>query len=155
MIIVSFFIGEISACSPIGVRAICRDLSMAPDKRVPIPVLKLIASKLKLLAQENRLRILNELRGGEKSVTELIVATGGTQANISKHLGVMRGKGIVTCRRNGLNVFYSISDRSVFKLCDLMCNEFRREMEKAVATVKVNAFSNNEVKRGKSARAGL
>ena len=114
---------------------------MAPDKRVPIPVLKLIASRLKLLAQENRLRILNELRAGEKTVTELIAATGGTQANISKHLGVMRGKAIVTCRRDGLNVFYAISDRSVFKLCDLMCHEFRREMESAVAAAKSKSMA--------------
>src|SRR5262245_21543928 len=96
--------------------AISPQLSMAPDKTVPVPVLKLIAFKLKLLAQENRLRLLNELRNGEKTVTELIAATAGTQANISKHLGVMRGNHIVKCRREGLNVYYSISDKSVFKL---------------------------------------
>jgi DNA-binding transcriptional ArsR family regulator len=102
---------------------------MAPEKKVPIPVLKLIASKLKLLAQENRLRLLNELRGGERTVSELIEATGASQANISKHLAVMRSHGVVTCRKAGLNVFYQISDKSVNKLCDLMCHEFRKEME--------------------------
>src|SRR5438045_2724815 len=118
---------------------------MAPNKKVPVPVLKLIASKLILLAQENRLRLLNELRSGERSVTELIAATGGTQANISKHLGVMRGSNIVKCRREGLNVFYSISDKSVYKLCDLMCNEFRREMENSIASRKSTAAISNPI----------
>jgi len=119
---------------------------MAPNKKVPVPVLKLIASKLKLLAQENRLRLLNELRSGEKTVTELIAATSGTQANISKHLGVMRGSNIVKCRREGLNVFYSISDKSVYKLCDLMCNEFRREMENSIASRKSTAANSNPIR---------
>ena len=125
---------------------------MAPNKKVPVPVLKLIASKLKLLAQENRLRLLNELRSGEKTVTELIAATGGTQANISKHLGVMRGSNIVKCRREGLNVFYSISDKSVYKLCDLMCNEFRREMENSIASRKSTAAYNNPIRSTRSSQ---
>jgi DNA-binding transcriptional ArsR family regulator len=125
---------------------------MAPNKKVPVPVLKLIASKLKLLAQENRLRLLNELRSGEKTVTELIAATGGTQANISKHLGVMRGSNIVKCRREGLNVFYSISDKSVYKLCDLMCNEFRREMENSIASRKSTAAISNPIRSARSSQ---
>ena len=125
---------------------------MAPNKKVPVPVLKLIASKLKLLAQENRLRLLNELRSGEKTVTELIAATGGTQANISKHLGVMRGSNIVKCRREGLNVFYSISDKSFYKLCDLMCNEFRREMENSIASRKSTAAYNNPIRSTRSSQ---
>jgi DNA-binding transcriptional ArsR family regulator len=125
---------------------------MAPNKKVPVPVLKLIASKLKLLAQENRLRLLNELRSGERSVTELIAATGGTQANISKHLGVMRGSNIVKCRREGLNVFYSISDKSVYKLCDLMCNEFRREMENSIASRKSTAAISNPIRSARSSQ---
>ena len=123
---------------------------MAPNKKVPVPVLKLIASKLKLLAQENRLRLLNELRSGEKTVTELIAATSGTQANISKHLGVMRGSNIVKCRREGLNVFYSISDKSVYKLCDLMCNEFRREMENSIASRKSPAANSSPIRSARS-----
>ena len=125
---------------------------MAPNKKVPVPVLKLIASKLKLLAQENRLRLLNELRSGEKTVTELIAATGGTQANISKHLGVMRGSNIVKCRREGLNVFYSISDKSVYKLCDLMCNEFRREMENSIASRKSTAANSSPIRSARSSQ---
>ena len=106
---------------------------MAPDKKVPIAVLKLIALRLKLLAQENRLRLLNELRQGEKTVTELIKATGASQANISKHLAVLRTSGMVAARKEGLNVYYSITNRSVYKLCDLMCNEFKAEFERKIS----------------------
>ena len=57
-----------------------------------------------------RLRILQALQRGERSVTEIIESPGASQANVSKHLGVMTRAEMVGRRQEGLNVFYSITD---------------------------------------------
>jgi ArsR family transcriptional regulator len=85
-----------------------------------------------MLAEPMRLRLLNELRDSEKTVTALVEATGAGQANVSKHLSLMADAGMVGRRKEGLNVFYFIADESLFELCDLVCGRLQRELaEKA------------------------
>ena len=102
----------------------------APKKRnsqkpLTEELLRFIASRFKVLAEPMRLRILHALQPGELSVTEIIAATGASQANISKHLAVMTRAEMVGRRKEGLNVFYSISDPVIFELCELVCNKMR------------------------------
>jgi DNA-binding transcriptional ArsR family regulator len=85
-------------------------------------MLRFIAAKFKLLADPTRLRILHALHGRELNVTDILAETGTTQANISKHLGVLSRAQMISRRKEGLNAFYSISDPVIFELCDLMCN---------------------------------
>ncbi len=72
------------------------------------------------LANPKRLEVIDRLRDGEKSVTELAEAMKISQANLSQHLSVMRQKGIVATRREGLNVYYRLSNPKIIKACDLM-----------------------------------
>jgi ArsR family transcriptional regulator len=81
---------------------------------------ELHASICQTLANPKRLEVIDRLRGGEKSVTELAEAMKISQANLSQHLAVMRQKGIVTTRREGLNVYYRLSNPKIIKACDLM-----------------------------------
>jgi ArsR family transcriptional regulator len=81
---------------------------------------ELHADVCKTLANPKRLEILNLLRDGELNVSELVTRTGLQKANISQHLSVMRSQGILETRREGLNVFYKISNPKVTKACDLM-----------------------------------
>jgi len=74
----------------------------------------------KTLANEKRQRILDALRGGELTVTELRQATGIAQANLSQHLAVMRTKGVVVARREGTRVHYSISNPKIIQAFDLI-----------------------------------
>lgn len=83
--------------------------------------LELIAARFRILAEPMRLKILNSLRTGERNVGELVDATGGSQANVSKHLGVLLDAGMVRRRKEGLNAYYSIGDDSVFQLCEVVC----------------------------------
>lgn len=76
-----------------------------------------VAEHLKVLADPTRLRLLFELAEGEICVGDLAGQVGGSQANVSKHLAVLRKAGLVTCRRDGMNVCYSIVDPSVFTVC--------------------------------------
>ena len=63
-----------------------------------------------------RIKILDALRGGEATVGELTTALGTSQQNVSKHLGILAGAGIVERRKEGNLSLYRIADESVFDL---------------------------------------
>ena len=65
-----------------------------------------------------RLEILNLLRDGEKSVNTLVQMAGISQSNLSQHLGILRRKGIVQTRREGLNIYYSITNPKIITAFD-------------------------------------
>ena len=101
-------------------------------KPLPLGALELVAARFRMLAEPMRLRLLNELRDGEKTVTTLVEATGAGQANVSKHLSLLADAGMVGRRKEGLNVYYFIVDESLFELCDLVCGRLQKELaEKA------------------------
>lgn len=84
-------------------------------------LLTLIAGRFKVLAEPARLEILNALRNGELTVTDLVEQTGLGQANVSKHLQLLLSHGFVVRRKDGLFAHYGLADRNVLKLCDIMC----------------------------------
>jgi DNA-binding transcriptional ArsR family regulator len=93
--------------------------------RLPETVLGRLADRFKALAEPNRLAILSTLHAGELTVGALVRETGLGQANVSRHLDVLRRYGFVDRRKDGLNVFYRIADREVFRICDIMCRSPR------------------------------
>lgn len=79
------------------------------------------ARVLKCIGHPVRLRIIELLDNeGEKSVSEIREAVGLEQATTSQHLNLMRDKGILTARRDGVNVFYDISDEKVVRVIDCL-----------------------------------
>lgn len=90
-------------------------------------LLELIAERFKALAEPARLHILNALRDGEKTVSQLMEETGLGQANVSKHLQLLHSLGFADRRKEGLYVFYRLADPSVFQLCDIMCGRLVEE----------------------------
>ena len=72
---------------------------------LPPEVLDQIAERFRVLAEPSRLRILNLLLTGERTVSELVEETGLTQANVSKHLGLLRSSQFVERRKDGLYSF--------------------------------------------------
>lgn len=88
--------------------------------------LALVAEQFKAIAEPARLQILMALRGGEMTVTQLREATGLGQANLSKHLQVLRGANFVGRRRDGPFMYYSVTDADVFLLCEVMCGRLER-----------------------------
>lgn len=99
----------------------------------------LVARRFRTLGEPFRLRLLEELETGEKTVNELVGALDGNQPNVSKHLQILHDAGLVNRRRDGTSIVYAICDPIVFKLCDLVCrNETRkskREFEALIARV--------------------
>jgi ArsR family transcriptional regulator len=74
----------------------------------------------KTLTNPKRIEILNVLKTEEKTVTELVNALGASKANVSQHLAVMRHKGILATRREGVNIFYRVANPKVIDACSLM-----------------------------------
>lgn len=95
---------------------------MTPD------LLAAIAERFKVLGEPARLQILQALRGGERTVSELVGETGLGQANVSKHLQLLLNQGFVARRKEGLYAWYRLADQDVFRLCDLMCGRLEREV---------------------------
>ncbi|HWA57689.1 MAG TPA: metalloregulator ArsR/SmtB family transcription factor [Gemmatimonadales bacterium] len=86
-----------------------------------------IAERFKALSEPSRLEILQALRQGERSVTEILSETGLGQANASRHLQVLFGAGLVERRKEGPSTLYRLADPDVLKLCELMCGRLERE----------------------------
>lgn len=96
----------------------------------------LIADRFKALSEPTRLRILNTLRAGEHSVGELVDELDSSHANVSKHLQQLFKGGFVKRRKQGLNVYYALADRTVFKLCDIMCGRIETELKRHRRTLR-------------------
>lgn len=80
-----------------------------------------ISAFFRVLADPLRLKLLNTLQGGERTVAQLMAATGGNQANVSKHLRVLLDAGLLVRRKEGTNAWYGIGDPTVFALCEIVC----------------------------------
>jgi DNA-binding transcriptional ArsR family regulator len=94
--------------------------------------LLLIADRFRVLSEVIRLRIVNLLRDGELSVSELTRELKSSQPNVSKHLRILSDSGILQRDQRGNTVFYSIADESIFELCEVVCDSLgERLKEKA------------------------
>ena len=76
------------------------------------------AEFFKALAHPLRISILDSLRHGERTVNEISHQFDVEPANASQQLAVLRNKNIISARKVGSSVYYSVSDPSVFKLLD-------------------------------------
>ena len=92
--------------------------------------LALIARRFAVLSEPMRLRLLKSLFDGEMSVNALVAATKGTQANVSRHLQNLADAGLIARRKEGLQVFYSISDPTIHQLCELVCGSLETQHAK-------------------------
>lgn len=96
--------------------------------RMPPEWIPTVAERFRALAEPARLQILAELRDGARTVGELVERTGLGQANVSKHLAILRQARFVARRKVGLFVQYRLADRGVLQMCDIMCGRLEAEM---------------------------
>ncbi len=86
------------------------------------------AESCKMFSHEVRLKIIDLLREGEKTVSELSEESGLNQPNVSQHLAKMREKNFVETRREGTQVYYSIANEKIFEAFDLMREIIKEQM---------------------------
>jgi ArsR family transcriptional regulator len=103
-----------------------------------VEALELIARRFAVLAEPMRLRLVHALFDGEKSVNTLVEESGGTQANVSRHLQTLANAHVLARRKEGLQVFYSILDPSIYRLCELVCGSLEKQLAK-----QTDAFNGN------------
>lgn len=108
---------------------------MPPAKKSPPPqppvsdeALAMIASWFRTLAEPSRLKILRALESGEQNISQLVAATGLTQANVSRHVQSLADAGMVGRRREGLSVICFISDPGIRDLCDTVCRNLQQRL---------------------------
>lgn len=87
---------------------------------------ELIAARFRALGEPTRLKILERLFHSPAAVGEVLSSVGGTQANVSKHLAILRSGGLVRRRRRGNRTVYSIADPSIERLCAVVCDAVQR-----------------------------
>lgn len=95
--------------------------------------LSLKAKLFRGLADPSRLALLDALRDGERTVSELVEATGLSQPNVSGHLACLRGCGLLASRQDGRFVFYSLADP---RIVDML-----RDAEAVLADVAARVYA--------------
>jgi ArsR family transcriptional regulator len=101
----------------------------APD--VQDRLYDLHAAICKTFANPWRLRIVEALADGERTVSQLVEQMGIPKSNVSQHLGIMRDKGVVEYRREGGHVFYRLSNPKVLQACRLMREVLLEQFQRA------------------------
>ena len=95
---------------------------------LPEPLVGLIAQRFRVLGEPMRIKLLDRLRDGDATVGELQDALAASQQNVSKHLGVLLQAGMVARTKRGTSAVYSITDESVFEICEQVCGGLRRQL---------------------------
>jgi DNA-binding transcriptional ArsR family regulator len=104
---------------------------------LPETLVELIAQRFRLLGEPTRIKLLDALRAGPATVTELQAATGASQQNVSKHLGMLVDAGLVHRARDGNRAYFSIADESLFDLCEQVCGSLRRQVAELDAALQL------------------
>lgn len=88
-----------------------------------------VADYFRALSEPLRLKLLNELRRGPRNVNQLTQVLACSQANVSKHLGVLSRFGLVARDTQGTSAYYRIADPVVYELCDLVCGRMAHHLK--------------------------
>jgi DNA-binding transcriptional ArsR family regulator len=103
------------------------------------PVVDLVTSRLALLADPTRVRLLALLEQQESTVHELSEQMPGTPQNISRHLCILHRAGIVARRRDGSSTYYSLVDYSACRLLDQALASITGQIDELADLVKLAA----------------
>lgn len=103
--------------------------SPRPDKDEIMPELSQFKAEFfKALAHPLRIRILDILRDGEVAVNDLSSRLGVEQSTLSQQLAILRNRSVISGRKNGSNVFYSVRDPAIFRLLDVAKEIFNNHL---------------------------
>ena len=83
-------------------------------------IYELHADLCKIFTNAKRLEIINTMKDKEMAAAELIETTGLSKANLSQHMSVLRLKGVILSRREGINIYYRIANPKIIQACHLM-----------------------------------
>lgn len=93
-------------------------------------IFELHADICKTFTHSKRLEIINTIRNGEMTASQLLKEINISKANLSQHMALLVQKGVVSERWEGKNVFYRLSDKRIIQACDLMREVLIMKIEK-------------------------
>lgn len=102
---------------------------------LPDDLVELIARRFRVIGDPTRIKLLDRLRDGERSVNDLVERLAAGQQNVSKHLSVLADAGILARRKDGNHVYYRIADRGVLDLCEDVCGSLEQQVQALAAMV--------------------
>lgn len=97
-------------------------------ERLNPEALEMVAARFRVLGEPVRLRLLQELASGERSVSELAGLLETTQPNVSKHLRLLQDAGLVSRRQEKNSAYFSVSDETIYALTDLVCMRIQERL---------------------------
>jgi DNA-binding transcriptional ArsR family regulator len=95
---------------------------------LPDPLIELIAQRFRLLGEPTRIKLLDAMRDGPVTAGQLQAVVGASQQNVSKHLAMLVDSGTVRRVKEGNRAYFSITDESLFDLCEQVCGSLRRQL---------------------------
>lgn len=104
-----------------------------------------VANYFSLLCEPTRLKIINSICKGEKSVGDIVIAVESTQANVSRQINLLYRAKVLARRKEGTQVFYRIEDQKTLSMCQTVCSEIASRLgidmssEVMASTEKVEA----------------
>ena len=102
---------------------------------IPVDLAEMVAARLRVIGDPNRIRILDLLREDELTVSEISQRLGMSQQNTSKHLGMLLQAGILSRRKQGNSSIYAIADTGVYDLCEQVCGGLQAQIAELTALV--------------------
>ena len=93
--------------------------------RMTLDELDRIALQFRLLGEPMRLKILESVCDRPRAVNDIVSAVGATQANVSKHLALMAGAGMLTREKRGQSVYYGLKNPLLLQVCGLMHSQLK------------------------------
>jgi len=111
-------------------RASVRGISLSPSQH---PIYAIKAEFFRVLGHPKRVRILELLRDGERTVGDLQSLLRLDSSGTSQHLSALRRLGVLTSRRDGTNVYYRVRDERIFELLSIAHAVVSTNIEQAQA----------------------
>jgi len=90
---------------------------------------ELNANICKTLSNSKRLEILHLLKDGEKSVSDLLTLIGANKSNLSQHLALLKKSHLISSRRDGINIYYTLTNARILKACELICDVLKEQLK--------------------------
>jgi DNA-binding transcriptional ArsR family regulator len=118
-----------------AIMSICSysNMSTGTSRKLSVEQIEAISRLFAVMSDPSRLLLLQALHDGPLTVSQLEDACEMKQANVSKHLAVLRDHHLVRRERDGASVKYEIADPMIFSLCNLVCGKMERDVKEAAA----------------------
>ncbi|MFC4103436.1 ArsR/SmtB family transcription factor [Paenibacillus xanthanilyticus] len=104
------------------------------------PTYEVKAKFVRGFSDKTRLQILESIKSAEKTVSEIVDALHGNQSNISQHLACLKGCGIIVSRQEGKYIYYSLRNKQIAELLDVMETVFLQVEEEVAACERNDEF---------------